>query len=166
MKELCAAILSFAFLVVARADDKIEWTTDLSKMKAPDAPVSGMLMGAPFKLDVVTHNGTGALILKQGTDVIGDASIIIFTRIKQTDELAGKSFAVETKGDIAKRPHVHYNRRLNPNELPKGMATIEGYAMRLEFGEKKDGKIPGKVFLSLPDTDKSVVAGTFTVEVK
>jgi hypothetical protein len=168
MKEFYAALLCFASVVLVHAADaKIEWTTDLAKMKAPDAPVAGTVMGGAFKLDVVRHDITGALTLKQGKDVFGDASVIIFLPIKKSDELAGQKFDIETTGvDIGKRPHVHMNRRLNPKDLPKGAAFIEGYAMRLEFGEKKDGKIPGKIYLSMPDDAKTVIAGTFAVEVK
>ena len=33
--------------------------------------------------------------------------------------------------------------------------------MRLELGQLADGVLPGKIFLSLPDADQSVVAGNF-----
>jgi hypothetical protein len=168
MKGLYAALFSLCSAVLVHAADaKIEWTTDLTKMKIPDAPVSGTVMGGAFKLDVVRHDITGALTLKYGKDIFGDASVIIFLPIKKSDELAGQKFNIESKGvDIAKRPHVHMNRRFNAEELPKGSAFIEGYAMRLEFGEKKDGKIPGKIYLCMPDDSKTVIAGTFAVEVK
>ena len=167
MKGLCAVFFTLASVGLAHAQDtKVEWTTDLSKMKIPDAPVSGSVMGAKFKVDVVTHEVTGALTLKMGTDIFGDAKVLIFLGINKTDELAGKKFEVETKGDVGKRPHVHMNRRFNANELPKGMAYVEGYALKLEFGDKKDGKIPAKIYLCMPDDAKTVIAGTFAVEVK
>lgn len=168
MKGLYAAFLSLATAVLAQAQDgKIEWTTDLSKMSIPVAPVSGSVMGATFKLDVVTHESTGALTLKMGTDIFGDAKVLIFLPIKKSGELAGQKFDIESQGvEIAKRPYVHMSRRFNPRDLPKSMAYIEGYAMKLEFGEKKDGKIPGKIYLCMPDKDKTVIAGTFAVEGK
>jgi len=43
---------------------------------------------------------------------------------------------------------------------------VEGYAMRLEFGKESDGKVPGKIYLCLPDEGKSFVAGTFQLELK
>jgi hypothetical protein len=33
--------------------------------------------------------------------------------------------------------------------------------MQLEFGQIKDGSIPGKIYLALPDNEHTVVAGTF-----
>jgi hypothetical protein len=40
-----------------------------------------------------------------------------------------------------------------------------GYAMKLELGQApSDGNIPGKIFLALPDTEQSVVAGLFKIQ--
>jgi hypothetical protein len=38
--------------------------------------------------------------------------------------------------------------------------------MKLEFGTAKDGKIPGKIFLRLPDEAGSFLVGTFEAEIK
>ena len=42
----------------------------------------------------------------------------------------------------------------------------EGYAMRVEFGEAANGRMPGKIFISLPDDAKSFAGGTFTAEIR
>jgi hypothetical protein len=36
-----------------------------------------------------------------------------------------------------------------------------GYALTLELGARKDGKVPGKIYLSLNDEEKTFLAGTF-----
>jgi hypothetical protein len=46
----------------------------------------------------------------------------------------------------------------NPFYLPSG------YALTLELGPRKDGKVAGKVHLSLPDEERTVLAGTFEAE--
>jgi hypothetical protein len=38
--------------------------------------------------------------------------------------------------------------------------------MRLQFNEKENGALPGKIFLALPDDSKSFVAGSFLAQVK
>lgn len=38
--------------------------------------------------------------------------------------------------------------------------------MRLEFGTTKNGKIPGKIHLRLPDEAGSFVVGSFEAEIK
>ena len=36
-----------------------------------------------------------------------------------------------------------------------------GYALTLELGQRKDGKVSGKIYLSMLDDQKTVLAGTF-----
>lgn len=36
-----------------------------------------------------------------------------------------------------------------------------GYALRLEFGALANNRLPGKIYLCLPDTEKSYLLGTF-----
>ena len=40
------------------------------------------------------------------------------------------------------------------------------YALTLELGQRKDGKVAGKIYLSLPDDQKTVLAGTFEATYK
>ena len=40
-------------------------------------------------------------------------------------------------------------------------AFVTGYALTLELGQRKDGKVSGKVFLSVADEGNTVLAGTF-----
>ena len=41
-----------------------------------------------------------------------------------------------------------------------------GYALKLNFGNRVKNKIPAKIYLCLPDADKSYLAGTFDVIIK
>ena len=43
---------------------------------------------------------------------------------------------------------------------------LNGYSMKQEFGTAKDGKIPGKLHLRLPDEERSFAIGTFEAEIK
>ncbi|MCB8932994.1 MAG: hypothetical protein H6534_06080 [Chthonomonadaceae bacterium] len=60
--------------------------------------------------------------------------------------------------------------KVTVSTLPAGGGTAssvdfrEQYSVRLEFGKVKDGTLPGKVILALPDTKKSWIAGTFRAE--
>lgn len=165
MKRYCAGVvLLFTAGLVHSAEPKIEWTTDLSKMKFPDAPVSGMVRGGPFKIEYAEHGITGTLRIVHGKGN-GDAYISVHLPIKNTAELAGMKFEIEAKGDAMTSPALHVKRKPNPKSLPEGEVYTKGYAMRLEFGDNKDGKIMGKIYVCVPDKDKSVIAGTFTVQV-
>ena len=63
-----------------------------------------------------------------------------------------------------KRPHVYIKRTFPNEQLPKVLSHTDKYAMKLAFGEKKDGKLPGTIYICLPDQNESFVAGTFSVE--
>jgi hypothetical protein len=41
-----------------------------------------------------------------------------------------------------------------------------GYALRVAFGQPVNGRLPGKIYLCLPDEAKSFVAGTFDAELR
>ncbi|HUC84234.1 MAG TPA: hypothetical protein VL970_03500, partial [Candidatus Acidoferrales bacterium] len=40
-----------------------------------------------------------------------------------------------------------------------------GYALRLQFGTLKDDRLPGKIYLCLPDPQKSYLLGAFEANV-
>ena len=48
----------------------------------------------------------------------------------------------------------------------KSRTYMGNYTMKLEFGTAKDGKLPGKIHLRLPDDTGSFVIGTFEAEIK
>ena len=149
------------------ADSSVGWTLDLDKMKVPDKPAAGKWMGGDFAVEKVQLNPGGVLILRQGKEFFADADAKIFLFLKQGESLEGKSYVIgATSKPGESRPHVHFARKGPGDKLPKGSSTVNGYAMRLEFGKAKDGKLPGQIYLCLPDADKSYVAGTFVLEVK
>ena len=43
---------------------------------------------------------------------------------------------------------------------------LNEYSMKLEFGTAKDGEIPGKIHLRLPDEERSFGIGTFEAQIK
>ena len=103
------------------------------------------------------------LALRQGTNAI-EKEILIYLPIRTADELAGKKWNVE-KGAVTGVPRVAKRWVNNPKFAPVVKFYSTGYAMMLEFGSAKDGMVPGKIYLCLPDTEQSFVAGTFSVSV-
>jgi hypothetical protein len=41
-----------------------------------------------------------------------------------------------------------------------------GYALKAAFEKPKDGRLPGKIYLALPDEEHSFISGTFTAEIR
>jgi hypothetical protein len=134
------------------------WTADLKKMKAGENPVAGKILGADFKPQIQLLN-TG-LSLRSGQDMIH-----MFLFLKPGEGIAGKTIQVSPQdqaGQGVPAVHVHIH-----STKPFGVqAYTSGYALRLEFGPEKDGVIPGKIYLCLPDDRKSWVAGSFTVTIR
>jgi serine protease Do len=140
------------------------WTTDLDKMKIPDAPASGWVMGGDFKVDEATLSPvTGFLTLRQGKLFEPGGHLLIMGLPKSLEELADKTFTVSGMQDITHKLWAQAGRTPEGEKFPKTQMFGE-YAMKLEFGKAADGKLAGKIYVCLPNASKSVVAGKFMVE--
>ena len=137
------------------------WTLDLTNVIIPDDIAIGRIRGTDFKCDLAVLQG-GALTLRAG--ILGSPylgfTINFFAR--RSEELAGKVLNVTTEDLIAPRVVLRSVDNGQPvNEVVRG-----GYAMKLEFGKIGGGKLPGKIYICLPDEEKSYVTGTFQAEIR
>lgn len=73
-------------------------------------------------------------------------------------ESKARTFEIGPKSGFSS-PHIHF--RYPTGEGGKTEIFMQGYAMRLEFGQRSGNKLPGKIYLCLPDSKKSLIAGTF-----
>lgn len=136
-------------------------------MKFPDSPATGKIHGKAFQLDRAVFNGTvSTLTLRQGEDFFPDRALTIFLFLEEGESPEGKSFEISPEGPGAGKPHIHMKWREAGKDVPETKIMMKNYAMRLEFGQARDGAFPGKLYLCLPDEEKSVVAGTFTAKPK
>ena len=141
-----------------------EWTADPDKMKFPDGPASGWLLGAEFKADDASFNNVGFLTLRQGPPGAAGGYITLMLPQKSLNDLEGKTYTVAGKQELGSLIWLHGGRT---TEEKQSKTQIFGeYAMKLEFGKTADSKLPGKIYICLPDDGKSVVAGTFELESK
>ena len=142
---------------------EIKWTLNTKLMEIPDAPVSGTIMGKEFKMDNAELWG-GSLYISQGkTGVFYHADVHFTLWQKGGESLAGKTYVIEPRSNKS-QVHVGISRIKPGEKLPTTIPYLTGVAMRLEFGEAKNGKIPGKIYLCTPDKDKTAVAGTFEIK--
>ncbi len=141
------------------------WTLDVLTAQIPQGRANGSIAGTNMVVDFARLDMAGTtpvLTLRHGTNASPDRELLIYLRVKPGDKVAGGSWAVskDMKGPLV--PKV--TKRWKPN--PKYAATKKdfdtGYAMRLEFGQISWGEVTGKIFVALPDTEQSVVAGIFT----
>lgn len=141
----------------------ISWTLDLSTATIPDATAVGSIHGSGFFCERATLQG-GHLTLRQGRSGPADLGITVELFAQQGEELSGKS--VEIQPDRAP-PLPKIVLRWKDDQQKAATRSINGgYALRVVFGDAANGRIPGKIYISLPDENKSFVAGTFNAEIK
>ncbi len=63
-------------------------------------------------------------------------------------------------------PHVHMEWKPSKDDMPESEIMMDRYCMQLKFGQINNGKVSGKIYICLPDKNKSVAAGTFMATIK
>ena len=138
------------------------WTDDPDKMEVPDAKASGKIHGKPFTVQEARLEN-GVLTLRRGTDLFPDLAVDVMLWIKQDEKPEGKKVTV-TPDQTAGVPLIRLQWRDKPGAKggpPKQAHFKNGYALLLEMGDRTGDRIAGKIYICLPDDEKSVVAGTF-----
>jgi len=136
------------------------WKSDLSGASIPDSSAQGSLHGQQFICEKAEFQ-SNILTLSQGKDFIPDLSVTIFIFTKEGEETEGNTINVKPSDGYGS-PHVH----MGGSKAPKTETFMKDYSMRLELGTASGGKLPGKIYICIPDDDKSFVAGRFTADVK
>ena len=136
---------------------------DISAQPIPDKPAAGKVCGKEFKVEAATLMND-ILELRQGSGFFADVEFKIFL-FGQESGFDGKKITVKPSQDFGK-PHIHLGRMVAGKNLPESKTFLNEYTMILEFGNTKNGKIPGKIHLRLPDEAGSFVVGTFEAKVK
>ena len=147
----------------ALAEGKDAWVDDLDGIAIPDRPATGMLHGQDFVLEQAKIFN-GVLELRQGEDFFPDRGVVLFLFLDEDQEFDGLSVSIDASGEGSRdNPtcHVHMKYQVNGKDVPETETFMSDFSMRLEFGDRSDGKIPGKIYLCLPDEDRSVIVGSF-----
>ena len=142
------------------------WSLDLDTAKIPESEVNGTISGGKFLCDTAELNVVGnaiVLSLQQEEDT-AIRGIMVYLRLKPGEKLGGGSWTISKDMKGAGVPPVTKRWQPNPQFAPTTKNYTSGYAMKLELGLIRRGEVKGKVFISLPDTEKTVIAGTFTAE--
>ncbi|MGA2175200.1 MAG: hypothetical protein ABSH38_09490 [Verrucomicrobiota bacterium] len=143
-----------------------QWTLDLPAAKIPEGRANGGIAGANFVVQAARLQPSGSAVilsLRQG-DTAADPAVFIFLNVNAGETVLGRAWSVsrETRGKGT--PQVVKRWQPNAGSAPLQKAFSSGYAMQLELGQPSNGWIPGKIFLSLPDAEKTCLAGLFYIE--
>ncbi len=138
--------------------DPVGWNLNLNGVEIPTAPLSGRIHGQAFKMDRIAYQG-GFLKFQQGSGFMADLEMdaVLFVAVTQ---LPGKTFNFNADKAFGMRPHIYMQWKEGTNNRSQ-KSWINNYALRLEFGQVQNGKIPGKIYLCVPDAEKSFIRGTF-----
>ena len=139
------------------------WQLELKDVQIPTNTANGRILARAFQLQRATiQNGTFAL--RQGPTWPPDVGVTILLPQRPAEDYAGKQFLIATNYS-GKAPRVVLRIK---DDQQKEVTTgfPKGYAMKLEFGQVADGRLPGQIYLCTPDPAKSVVVGNFSAEIR
>ena len=144
------------------------WTLDLAGAKIPEGRANGRISGTNFlvetaRVDVV--GGAHVLRLVEGQLASPDREVLVYLHLKPGEKIGGQILNISSDQKGSGVPQVAKRWKINPRYAPSIKPFYNGYAMKLELGQAADGLLPGKIFLGLPDNERSVVAGIFKATV-
>jgi hypothetical protein len=140
----------------------IHWSLNLTNAVIPTAPAVGRIHGNGFLCERATFKA-GRLSLRQGISGLPDLGITVSMGVKRAEELAGKAVLVTTNSP-APAPRVVIRWKDEQHE-PVTEHIHAGYAMSLVFGAIQNNRLRGRIFIALPDEQKTFAAGSFEAEI-
>jgi DNA-directed RNA polymerase subunit RPC12/RpoP len=136
------------------------WSLDVSKATIPTSKVNGVISGTNFVAETAMCTAE-VLRLFQGASASPDREILVYLHLNPGQSPTGHTWTVSQEMRDRSVPQVVKRWKTNPRYAPQLKAYSSGYAMKLELGEITNGVLPGKIYVALPDTEQSVVAGVF-----
>ena len=154
--------------------DAAGWMFNLENAVIPDAPVAGRMYGRPFKAQAVELQQV-FLTFRQGSlpnqqefrlmlSPLNPTNPAVAVDLNDPTRLNGQIITVSSSDGQFQRPHLTVDSSL-PQDYTSGIGGPDDYVMRLEFGEFKDGKLPGRIYLCALAGGKSFIRGKFEARV-
>ena len=147
---------------VAPPASDTNWLLTLADAVIPEATVAGRIHGQSFIVERASFQN-GVLTLRSGTrGQVEFGAQINFSGVT-AESLASQTLNVMTNADKAARVQLRWKDAAGTGQKDNYDA---GYAMRLEFGALANNHLPGKIYLCLPDAEKSYLLGTFNADTR
>jgi hypothetical protein len=140
------------------------WSLEIAGVKISETKVNGMISGTNFVLETARVDPVGpaqVLRLIQGQMLSPDRELLVYLHLKPGEKLGGQTVSVSQDMVGSAVPQVAKRWKTNPKFAPQIKSFYNGYAMKLELGQMAENAITGKIFVSLPDAEHSVIAGVF-----
>jgi len=133
------------------------WTLDLERAVIPEATASGRILGRDFYCERAFLQG-GVLALRQGQKGQPELSFTVKLYGQQDERLAGQTITIVTNAEHPPPVSLSFKE---PGQAPVSQNFTGGYALRIEFGPAKAGKMSGMIYFATPDESNSCAAGKF-----
>jgi hypothetical protein len=140
----------------------VTWTLNVTNAPIPNGEVVGSIHGNGFLCEHATFKAD-RLSLRQGSASHPDLGITVTLGGRRPEELAGKAIVVSPTIPIP-APRVVLRWKDDLQE-PVTEHIHAGYAMKIIFGPIADSRISGRIFIALPDEQKSFAGGSFDAEI-
>ena len=141
----------------------MSWKMSLTNVVISENPVAGRIEGQGFGLERATIE-RGSLSLRQGKGWPPDLGVTIIFFSHTPEELAGKT--IEVSADrTPPLPRVFKRWKTDQGEA-HSKEYKQGYALKAVFEKPKEGRLPGQIYLALPDGKRSFLSGTFSAEIR
>jgi hypothetical protein len=145
---------------VAPPANDTNWMLMLDDAVTPNSAVVGRIHGQDFIAERANFQN-GTLTLRAGTRGPVEFGLQVNFSGAPPEALAGKTINVGADTDKAAPVTLRWK---DANGVQKAAYDV-GYALRLEFGALAKDRLPGKIYLCLPDAEKSYLMGKFTAGV-
>jgi hypothetical protein len=143
---------------LSKLPSNLTWSLDLKNTAFPETKAAGRLHGSSFAPESASLEG-GTFSLRQGRGWPPDLGLTILLPGRRIEDFAGKTVEVAPdQGPPVPRVIVRWK---DEQQQPGKQEVSSGYALKLAFGQPANGRLPGQLYLCLPDEAKSIVAGTF-----
>jgi hypothetical protein len=139
------------------------WRTELADVLVPGTPAAGKLQGESFYPDRTEFWNRG-LVLSEGRGLVPARDVRIQIPLRNGEVPDGKSYDVRPRSGPGS-PLIYMSRKPPSARKRLTQVVMKGYSMRLVFGRRQNGRLPGRLYLCLPDGQRSYVAGTFNAAI-
>jgi hypothetical protein len=140
----------------------VSWTLNATNVAIPDSAVAGSVHGQGFLCERAVLKGD-RLSLRQGPAGPPELGITVSLSGRTAQDLSGKTILVNPSTPVP-APRVVL-RWKDEQQEPVTQHIHAGYAMKLLFGRIAESKIYGRIYIALPDEQKSFAAGNFEAEI-
>ena len=140
------------------------YTLEVKEAEIPQSKANGTIAGTNFLADTVRLAKTAdgyMLTLWQGAGFGRGGGVQVFLRLLPNQGPTNLNLTVTRDLKSAVATSVTKNWGSRPGSPSQSRSYATGFLLRLELGNPRGKSVPGKLYLALPDAERTVVGGLF-----